>query len=40
MYTVDHNDIFNHMYFRHPGNLLNTKFQYLTKVVFNFKEAL
>ena len=35
MYSVDHNDIFDHMYCYVPGNLLNIqnvmlKYQYLT----------
>ena len=43
MYSVDHNYIFDHMYCYEPGNLLNIlnvllKYQYLTKVVLNFKE--
>ena len=45
MYSVDHNDIFAHMYCANPGNsfnILNTmlKFQYLKKLFLNFKEAL
>ena len=45
MYSVDHNDIFDHMYCIEPGNLLNIlnimlKYLYLVKVILNFKEAL
>ena len=45
MYSVDHNDIFDHMSCADPGNLLNIwkimmQCQYLTKVLLNFKESL
>ena len=37
MYYVDHNDIFDYVYFAEPDNLLNIEnSMYLTKVVFNF----
>ena len=43
MFSVDHKDILDHIYW--PGNLLNIsntmfKYQYLTKVALNIKEAL
>ena len=45
MFSVDNNDIFDHMNLTNPGNklsILNTilKFQYLTKFLLKFKEAL
>ena len=45
MYYVDHNDILDHMRCYEPGNLLNIqnvmlKYQNLTKIALNFKEAL
>ena len=45
MYSVDHNDIYNRMNCYAPGNLLNIqnvmlKYQNLTKMALNFKEAL
>ena len=45
IYSVDLNDIFDLMFCYEPGNLLNIqnvvlKYQYLTKVALNFKEAL
>ena len=43
MYSVDHKDIFDHAYCTKPGNLFKIykimKYQYLTKVVSNLKEA-
>ena len=41
MYLKDHNDLFDNMYCAEPDNLLNMlKYQYLTKIVLNLKEAL
>ena len=45
IYTVEHNGIFDSMYFYESGNLLNIrnvmlKYPYSTKVALNFKETL
>ena len=45
MYSLDHNDLFDHTYCTEHGNLWNIyniklKYQNLIKVVPNFQEAL
>ena len=44
IFSEDHNEIFDHKYRMDPGNLLSIqysmlKYQYLTSVLLNFKEA-
>ena len=45
MYIVDHNDIFDHMYFTEPRNLSNSlncmlKYQYFTSTLIAYNRAL